>query len=205
MPELRSQSSLPPSHVHSQRVPPTDASPQEDLSALEQTDLTPHSRASVQLRLAEKQILEKASASGRGKRLHFQRQLEEGAALPRYEESDIALLENEDAADAKLPIVLRKLEEVVEEEEQQQQQAGLKEELPEETPLLLNGGKAVYGTDGGRRDLADAAEANGETAEVEVEAPAALEKASKAAGSALDMSAGLDQLGLTEGAKLSAN
>ncbi|CAL8291661.1 unnamed protein product [Gadus morhua 'NCC'] len=130
---------------------------EEDLSALEQTDLTPHSRASVQLRLAEKQILEKASASGRGKRLHFQRQLEEGAALPRYEESDIALLENEDAADAKLPIVLRKLEEVVEEEEQQQQQAGLKEELPEETPLLLNGGKAVYGTDGGRRDLADAA------------------------------------------------
>ena len=124
MPELRSQSSLPPSHVHSQRVPPTDASPQEDLSALEQTDLTAHSRASVQLRLAEKQILEKASASGRGKRLHFQRQLEEGAALPRYEESDIALLENEDAADAKLPIVLRKLEEVVEEEEQQQQQAG---------------------------------------------------------------------------------
>ncbi|CAL8298755.1 unnamed protein product [Boreogadus saida] len=182
---------------------------EEDLSALEQTDLTPHSRASVQLRLAEKRILEKASASGRGKRLHFQRQLEEGAALPRYEESDIALLENEDAADAKLPIVLRKLEEVVEEEEQQQQQqqqAGLEEEeLPEETPLLLNGGQAVYGTDGGRRDLADAAEANGETTEAEAPAPAALEKASKAAGSALDMSAGLDQMGLTEGAKLSAN
>ncbi|CAL8293560.1 unnamed protein product, partial [Arctogadus glacialis] len=154
---------------------------EEDLSALEQTDLTPHSRVSVQLRLAEKQILEKASASGRGKRLHFQRQLEEGAALPRYEESDIALLENEDAADAKLPIVLRKLEEVVEEEEEQQQQAGLEEELPEETPLLLNGGQAVYGTDGGRRDLGDVAEANGET--VEAEAEAALEKASKAAGS----------------------
>ena len=92
-------------------------------------------------------------------------------------------------------------------EEEEQQQAGLKEaqeQRLEETPLLLNGGKAVYGTDAGRQDLvvAAAVEANGE--EVETEA-ADLEEASRAVGSALDMSAGLAQTGLTEGAKLSAN
>lgn len=83
---------------------------------LEQHNLSLHSRAAIQLRLAEKQILEKASASGRAKRLHFQKKLEEGAPLPRYEESDIALLENT-AADAKLPIILRKLEDVEEGQE----------------------------------------------------------------------------------------
>lgn len=80
---------------------------------LEKLDLSLHSRLAIQLRLAEKQILEKASATGRAKRLHFQKKLEEGAALPRFEESDIALLENNDT-DGKLPIILRKLEEVEE-------------------------------------------------------------------------------------------
>lgn len=61
--------------------------------------------------MAEKQILEKASASGRTKRVHFEKKLEEGAALPRYEESDLGLLEN---TDAKIPIILRKLEEMEE-------------------------------------------------------------------------------------------
>lgn len=88
----------------------------------------------IQLRLAEKQILEKALASGRAKRLHFQKKLEERAPLPCYEESDIALLENTDT-DAKLPIVLRKLESVEE-----------SQEIPlEEHSHLLNGDKAVYG------------------------------------------------------------
>ncbi|KAK0138345.1 Histone-lysine N-methyltransferase setd3 [Merluccius polli] len=186
---------------------------EEDLSALGKADLSPHSRVSIQLRLAEKQILEKASASGRAKRLHFQRRLEEGAALPRYEESDIALLENEEAADAKLPIILRKLEEVVEEEEEDEagSEAGLKEaieECLEKTPLLLNGGKAVYGTDAGQKDLAAAAatvvEANGDdgatTHTVKAE-EATQEEASKAVDSELDM----NQKGLTEGPKLSAN
>lgn len=80
---------------------------------LEKPDLSPHSRVGIQLRLAEKQILENASACGRSKRLHFQKKLEEGALLPHYEESDIALMNDTDA-EAKLPIVLRKLEEVEE-------------------------------------------------------------------------------------------
>uniref|UniRef100_A0A667YCM7 protein-histidine N-methyltransferase n=1 Tax=Myripristis murdjan TaxID=586833 RepID=A0A667YCM7_9TELE len=109
---------------------------EEDRSMLEKPDLSLHSRVAIQLRLAEKQILEKASASGRAKRLHFQKKLEEGAPLPRYEESDIALLENADS-DAKLPIILRKLEEVEEGQEIQ----------VDEHSGLLNGGKAVYGTD----------------------------------------------------------
>ncbi|XP_029973162.1 actin-histidine N-methyltransferase [Salarias fasciatus] len=108
---------------------------EEDISMLEKPDLSLHARLAIQLRLAEKQILEKASANGRAKRLHFQEKLEEGAALPRYEESDIALLENADA-DAKLPIILRKLEEVEEEPERPLQ----------EHSRLLNGDKAVYGT-----------------------------------------------------------
>ncbi|KAI4790208.1 hypothetical protein KUCAC02_034773 [Chaenocephalus aceratus] len=70
---------------------------QEDSSMLEKADLSLNCRVAVQLSLAEKQILEKASASGRAKRLHFEKKLEEGAPLPRYEESDIALLENSDA------------------------------------------------------------------------------------------------------------
>lgn len=108
---------------------------EEDISMLEKPDLSLHSRLAVQLRLAEKQILEKASATGRAKRLHFQEKLEQGAPLPRCEESDIALLENSDV-DGKLPIILRKLEEVEEGQEN----------AVDENSLLLNGDKVVYGT-----------------------------------------------------------
>uniref|UniRef100_A0A672QBS9 protein-histidine N-methyltransferase n=1 Tax=Sinocyclocheilus grahami TaxID=75366 RepID=A0A672QBS9_SINGR len=83
-------------------------SSEEDRSMLEKPDLSLHSRIAIKLRLAEKEILERAVSCCRAKRLHFQKQLDEGAPLPLYEESDIALLEN---ADAKLPIILRKLEE----------------------------------------------------------------------------------------------
>lgn len=86
---------------------------QEDGSVLQKPDLSAHSRMAVKLRLAEKEILERAENSGRAKRLHFRKQLDDGAPLPVYEESDIALLEN---ADAKLPIVLHQLEEEEEEE-----------------------------------------------------------------------------------------
>ncbi|KAG7266315.1 hypothetical protein CRUP_015159 [Coryphaenoides rupestris] len=179
----------------------------------------PHSRVAVQLRLAEKQILEKASASGRANRLHFQRQLEEGAALPRYEESDIALLENDEAVagagpvtDAKLPIILCKLEDVVvEEEEAAVSLKEAQEERLEKTPLLLNGGKAVYGTDAGQTDLAApaAVEANGVDG-APTQAVTA-EEASKAVGSALDTStADLGQKdpadgGPVDGGPISAN
>ncbi|KAK5856906.1 hypothetical protein PBY51_010186 [Eleginops maclovinus] len=108
---------------------------QEDSSMLEKPDLSLNSRVAIQLSLAEKQILEKASASGRAKHLHFEKKLEEGAPLPRYEESDIALLENSDE-DSKLPIILRKLEEVEGQEIQ-----------VEEHSHFLNGDKAVYGFD----------------------------------------------------------
>ncbi|TMS20955.1 Histone-lysine N-methyltransferase setd3 [Larimichthys crocea] len=109
---------------------------EEDRSILEKPDLSSHSRVVIQLRLAEKQILEKASTSGRAKRLYFEKKLEEGAPLPHYEESDIALLENTDA-DAKLPIILRKLEE------------GEEEIQMEEHCHLLNGEKSVYAMDMG--------------------------------------------------------
>lgn len=101
---------------------------------LEKPDLSLHSRMAIQLRLAEKQILDKAWTSGRAKRLNFQKKLEEGVPLPRYEESDIALLENTNA-DAKLPIILRKLEEVEDDQ-------GIRED---EHSHLLNGEKMGYG------------------------------------------------------------
>lgn len=116
---------------------------QEDRSMLEKPDLSLHSRMAIQLRLAEKQILEKALACGRAKRLCFQKKLEEGASLPCYEESDIALLENTEA-DAKLPVILHKVEE------------GQEIQVDEDSPLL-NGMKVVYGTNAedGERDQDD--------------------------------------------------
>ncbi|XP_053701971.1 actin-histidine N-methyltransferase [Synchiropus splendidus] len=86
---------------------------EEDRSLLKKPDLSPNSRVAIQLRLAEKQVLQKASAFGRTKRLYFEQKLAELAPLPVYEGSDIALLENNDG-DSKLPIVLHKLEEVEE-------------------------------------------------------------------------------------------
>lgn len=68
----------------------------------------------IQLRLAEKQILEKTLATGRTKRMQFQKKLEEGTPLPRYEESNIALLEN---TDANLPIIPHKRHEMDEGQE----------------------------------------------------------------------------------------
>lgn len=88
----------------------------------------------IQLRLAEKQILEKVLASGRTKRLQLQKKLEDGAPLPCYKESNIALLENRDA---KLPIILHKLEEMEEGQEIH----------VEEHSHLLNWEKAMYGID----------------------------------------------------------
>ncbi|XP_031722617.1 actin-histidine N-methyltransferase isoform X2 [Anarrhichthys ocellatus] len=147
---------------------------QEDCSMLEKPDLSLHARVAIQLRLAEKQILEKASDSGRAKRLHFEKKLEEGAPLPRYEESDIALLENTDA-DAKLPIILRQLEEV--------------EEGREEHSHLLNGEKDVYGME---------MEANGEPVQEESQ-----EKVRKEVYSTLDSIRSSTQRGQREEANLS--
>uniref|UniRef100_A0A8B9GKH5 protein-histidine N-methyltransferase n=1 Tax=Astyanax mexicanus TaxID=7994 RepID=A0A8B9GKH5_ASTMX len=111
----------------------------EDRSILQKPDLSLHSRVAVKLRLAEKEILERAVSSGRNKHLHFQKQLEEGSPLPLYEESDIALLEN---ADAKLPIILRKLDEEDEHAAEAEAHNTLLESAqtpPPPLPLLLNG------------------------------------------------------------------
>ncbi|XP_056151946.1 actin-histidine N-methyltransferase [Lampris incognitus] len=179
---------------------------EEDRSALEKPDLSLHSRMAIQLRLAEKQILERASASGRAKRLHFQKQLDEGAPLPRYEESDIALLENADA-DAKLPIILRKLEEVEEGQElnlsEALAQTNRRGDELEKVPLLLNGGKAaVYGTDSRLP-----AEANGDACPVQAVGKEAVQEVCKVENSTLDAgkSSNASQSGQTGVAKPSAD
>lgn len=94
--------------------------------------MAPNSRVVIQLRLAEKQILEKASASGRTKRLHFEKKLEEGAALPRHEEGDLGLLENNEA---KIPIILSKLEEMEEDQDLQQEKSSGEEVQQEQEAL----------------------------------------------------------------------
>ncbi|XP_008320895.1 actin-histidine N-methyltransferase [Cynoglossus semilaevis] len=106
---------------------------EEDSLLLEKPDLSMHSRVAIQLRLAEKQILEKVSSSGREKRLYYQKKLEEGAPLPLYEESDIALLESTDD-NAKLPILMHKLDEVDDDQA-----------IPvEEHSHIMNGKKLAY-------------------------------------------------------------
>ncbi|KAJ8290276.1 hypothetical protein GJAV_G00010820 [Gymnothorax javanicus] len=127
---------------------------EEDRLFLEKPDLSFHSRVAVKLRLAEKEILERAVSSCRAKREHFQKQLEDGAPLPKYEESNISLLENSSDPDPKLPIILQKLEEA----ESVEQDLGIgEEELQEAEPgggaepqaLLLNGdGKAMPDANG---------------------------------------------------------
>ncbi|KAI4883121.1 hypothetical protein NFI96_017288 [Prochilodus magdalenae] len=129
---------------------------EEDRSILQKPDLSLHSRMAIKLRLAEKEILERAVASGRTKRQHFQKQLEEGAPLPLYEESDIALLEN---ADAKLPIILRKLDEEGEQADTELDPSRAETVLePTETPLLNGQSKNVNGTHEEKKGSASAKE-----------------------------------------------
>ncbi|XP_061600136.1 actin-histidine N-methyltransferase isoform X2 [Cololabis saira] len=95
---------------------------QEDRALLARPDLALHARLAVQLRLAEKSILERASASGRSQRLHFLQQQREGVALPRPQEGDLAFLDRDRVLDpdqdAKLPIILRQLEEADRDQDQ---------------------------------------------------------------------------------------
>ncbi|EMP30988.1 Histone-lysine N-methyltransferase setd3 [Chelonia mydas] len=88
---------------------------EDDKSFLETHDLTFHATMAIKLRLGEKEILEKAVKSAAANREYYSRQMAEGALLPKYEESNIALLENT-VADSRLPIVLRNLEEEAEEQ-----------------------------------------------------------------------------------------
>ncbi|KAG9336669.1 hypothetical protein JZ751_003017 [Albula glossodonta] len=139
---------------------------EEDRLLLEKPDLSFHSRVAIKLRLAEKEILERAVSSGQAKREHFQKQLEEGAQLPKYEESSISLLENSDP-DSKLPIILRKLEEA---EETADQDLSVTEVLAEagegpEVPLINGEGKLIHGNTASKAnaDLPEHAEDKTET------------------------------------------
>lgn len=84
---------------------------QDDKSFLETHDLTSHAIMAIKLRLGEKEILEKAVKSAAASREYYTKQMADGAPLPKYEESNIALLENT-VADSRLPIVLRNLDDV---------------------------------------------------------------------------------------------
>ncbi|XP_006632323.3 actin-histidine N-methyltransferase [Lepisosteus oculatus] len=127
-------------------------STEDDRSLLEKPDLSFHSKVAIKLRLAEKEILEKAMASGKSKREHFQKQLEEGAPLPKYEESNISLLENS-VSDSKLPIILRKLEEA---DEAGEEELKMNEALSDENAggdVLVNGdSKQLSGTETENRE-----------------------------------------------------
>lgn len=83
---------------------------------METHDLTCHATMAIKLRLGEKEILEKAVKSAAVNREYYSKQMAEGALLPKYEESNISLLENT-VADSRLPIVLRNLEDETEEPE----------------------------------------------------------------------------------------
>ncbi|NXD70596.1 SETD3 methyltransferase, partial [Eolophus roseicapillus] len=89
---------------------------EDDRSFLETHDLTTHAIMAIKLRLGEKEILEKAVKSAAASREYYTKQMAEGALLPKYEESNIALLENT-VVDSRLPIVLRNLEDVEEQED----------------------------------------------------------------------------------------
>lgn len=84
--------------------------PQEDKIVLKSPDLSVRATMAIKLRLGEKEILEKAVKSAAMNREYYRKHLEERAPLPRYEESDLGLLEG-GVGDSRLPLVLRKLEE----------------------------------------------------------------------------------------------
>ncbi|XP_060611746.1 actin-histidine N-methyltransferase isoform X2 [Anolis sagrei] len=88
----------------------------EDKAFLGTQDLTCNATMAIKLRLGEKEILEKAVKSAAANREYYSKRMAEGALLPKYEESNIALLENT-VGDSRLPIVLRNLEDEVEEQE----------------------------------------------------------------------------------------
>ncbi|XP_056402055.1 actin-histidine N-methyltransferase [Hyla sarda] len=82
---------------------------EDDKQLVDSGDLSPHAAMAVKLRLVEKEILEKAVKSASDNCKLYTKHLEDEDPLPKYEESNIAFLENT-ASDAKLPLVLRSLD-----------------------------------------------------------------------------------------------
>uniref|UniRef100_A0A8C9WSB3 protein-histidine N-methyltransferase n=1 Tax=Scleropages formosus TaxID=113540 RepID=A0A8C9WSB3_SCLFO len=129
---------------------------ENDRSLLEQPELSFRARVAIQLRLAEKQILEHAVRCGRARREHFQRQLEEGAPLPRCQESSISLLENSHP-ESGLPLSLHHLDEA----------DGALEGLAGAEPgdgLLLNGAVTMENGDGTPHEVEQSAKRTGDEA-----------------------------------------
>ncbi|XP_053553459.1 actin-histidine N-methyltransferase [Bombina bombina] len=79
---------------------------EDDKLLFEQEDLTFHSTMAVKLRLVEKEILEKAVRIASQNRKMYNTFLEKGAPLPKYEESNLALLENT-VGDSKFPLIIK--------------------------------------------------------------------------------------------------
>ncbi|XP_069591523.1 actin-histidine N-methyltransferase [Ranitomeya imitator] len=79
---------------------------EDDKQILDNGSLSIHAAMAVKLRLVEKEILEKAVKSASDYCKLYTKRLEDGEPLPKYEESNIAFLENS-ATNTKFPLVLR--------------------------------------------------------------------------------------------------
>ncbi|KAM4014610.1 actin-histidine N-methyltransferase [Anomaloglossus baeobatrachus] len=82
---------------------------EDDKHLLDGGGLSLHAAMAVKLRLVEKEILEKAVKSASDNCKLYAKRLEDGEPLPKYEESNIAFLENT-ATNTKYPLVLRNFE-----------------------------------------------------------------------------------------------
>ncbi|KAM3917964.1 actin-histidine N-methyltransferase isoform 2-T3 [Leptodactylus fuscus] len=115
---------------------------EDDKRCLDSAELSLHAAMAVKLRLVEKEILEKAVKSASDNRKLYTKHLEDGDPLPKYEESNIAFLENT-ASDTRLPMVLRNLDdEEAEVSEMKRQETLTITEITENG--FLNGKDSMY-------------------------------------------------------------
>lgn len=125
---------------------------QDDKQLVDSGDLSLHSAMAVKLRLVEKEILETAVKSASDNRKLYTKRLEDGDPLPKYEESNIAFLENT-ASDTKLPLVLRNLDDdEAEASELKRQETLTITEITENG--YLNGEDALYNGTKSESDIA---------------------------------------------------
>ncbi|XP_042548552.1 actin-histidine N-methyltransferase [Dipodomys merriami] len=147
---------------------------EEDKAVLKNHDLSVRATMAIKLRLGEKEILEKAVKSAAVNREYYRKHMEERVPLPRYEESDLGLLEG-GMGDSRLPLVLRNLEE----EAGGQEALSLKEAVSKAKAAengLLNGedsipngtqsGNGGFSPEEGKRVVEDAKESSDCTSEV---------------------------------------
>ncbi|KAF7251955.1 Actin-histidine N-methyltransferase [Varanus komodoensis] len=130
----------------------------EDRAFLEKPGLACNATMAIKLRLGEKEILEKAVKSAAANREYYSKQMAEGALLPKYEESNIALLENT-VAGSRLPIVLRNLEEDTDEQEDLK----IEETIGTETNGFVNGDNSMLNGTKSENENLNQEESNRET------------------------------------------